>query len=193
MGERRISQIRSPTYEVWRKCGGARDAHYCLLMCPLAISSFNCVTDMPVDVGSEPPRMPSSKPKALDVCDGGPCRHWADRHVRGSAGGARQVPSQSKRREAGLSCESLSAGDEGWVIVELTVAPSGSVTDARVIGSKCSALNAAALTAVRASRSREEGDPAAPSTGSGQAANRQARPDVIALTAVRRFSSRRSR
>jgi TonB family protein len=46
--------------------------------------------------------------------------------------------------------ESLSAGDEGWVIVDLTVAPSGSVTDARVIGSKCPALNEAALTAVRA-------------------------------------------
>jgi outer membrane biosynthesis protein TonB len=33
--------------------------------------------------------------------------------------------------------KSLSAGDEGVVIVELKVDPSGSVTDARVMWSKC--------------------------------------------------------
>jgi TonB family protein len=48
--------------------------------------------------------------------------------------------------------ESLSAGDEGVVVVELKVGASGSVTDARVIWSKCPALNESALTAVRAWR-----------------------------------------
>jgi TonB family protein len=48
--------------------------------------------------------------------------------------------------------ESLSAGDEGAVIIELKVDASGSVTDARVIWSKCAALNESALTAVRAWR-----------------------------------------
>src|SRR5688572_6397047 len=44
---------------------------------------------------------------------------------------------------------SLSAGDEGVVVVELRVDASGSVADARVIWSKCPALNESALTATR--------------------------------------------
>jgi TonB family protein len=44
---------------------------------------------------------------------------------------------------------SLAAGDEGAVLVELSVAASGSVADARVIWSKCPALDEAALKAVR--------------------------------------------
>jgi TonB family protein len=67
---------------------------------------------------------------------------------------AQVAPARSPRRVKDVKpvypAESLSAGDEGWVIVDLTVAPSGSVTDAHVIGSKCPALNEAALTAVRA-------------------------------------------
>jgi len=45
--------------------------------------------------------------------------------------------------------QSLSAGDEGVVTVELKVDASGSVRDARVLGSTCSALNDSALTATR--------------------------------------------
>ena len=45
--------------------------------------------------------------------------------------------------------QSLAAGDEGVVIVELKVAVSGEVTDARVLRSECRVLNEAALTAVR--------------------------------------------
>jgi TonB family protein len=45
--------------------------------------------------------------------------------------------------------ESLAAGDEGIVVIELKVGPSGSVAHARVIWSQCPALSEAALTAVR--------------------------------------------
>jgi len=45
--------------------------------------------------------------------------------------------------------ESLSAGDEGVVLVELKVDASGLVTDARVLRSKCPALNESALEAAR--------------------------------------------
>jgi TonB family protein len=45
--------------------------------------------------------------------------------------------------------QSLAAGDEGVVIVELKVDPSGSVADARVLRSKCPALNEPALKAAR--------------------------------------------
>jgi len=44
---------------------------------------------------------------------------------------------------------SLAAGDEGAVLVELSVAASGLVTDARVLWSKCPALDEAAVKAVR--------------------------------------------
>jgi TonB family protein len=44
---------------------------------------------------------------------------------------------------------SLAAGDEGVVIVELKVGTSGTVTDARVLGSRCPALNESALKAAR--------------------------------------------
>jgi len=46
--------------------------------------------------------------------------------------------------------KSLEAGDEGAVLIELKIGSSGRVTDARVVWSKCSALNEAALTAARA-------------------------------------------
>jgi TonB family protein len=45
--------------------------------------------------------------------------------------------------------ESLTAGHEGMVIVELQVDASGSVTDARVLWSNCASLNEAALKATR--------------------------------------------
>src|SRR5215470_11104775 len=45
--------------------------------------------------------------------------------------------------------QSLAAGDEGVVTVELKVDASGSVRGARVLGSTCSALNDSALTATR--------------------------------------------
>jgi TonB family protein len=44
---------------------------------------------------------------------------------------------------------SLVAGDEGVVLVELIVGASGSVTDARMLWSKCRALDEAALKAAR--------------------------------------------
>ena len=45
--------------------------------------------------------------------------------------------------------QSLSAGDEGVVLVELKLDAFGSVTDARVLWSKCSRLNESALKATR--------------------------------------------
>jgi periplasmic protein TonB len=45
--------------------------------------------------------------------------------------------------------KSVMAGDEGVVVVELKVDASGSVSDARVLWSKCSALNESALKATR--------------------------------------------
>jgi TonB family protein len=48
--------------------------------------------------------------------------------------------------------QSLAAGDEGVVIVELKVDASGTVTDARVLSSKCPALNESALKATRSWR-----------------------------------------
>jgi TonB family protein len=44
---------------------------------------------------------------------------------------------------------SLARGDEGAVIIEFTVNSSGHVKDARVVWSKCAALNDAAVTSVR--------------------------------------------
>jgi TonB family protein len=58
-------------------------------------------------------------------------------------------PRKIKDAAPAYPTKSLSAGDEGIVVVELKVAASGSVADARVIWSKCPALNDAALTAVR--------------------------------------------
>jgi TonB family protein len=48
--------------------------------------------------------------------------------------------------------QSLAAGDEGVVIVELKVDASGTVTDARVLSSRCPALNESALKATRSWR-----------------------------------------
>jgi protein TonB len=45
--------------------------------------------------------------------------------------------------------KSLQVGDEGWVLIEMSVAPSGNVSDVHVLGSSCAALNDAAVTAVR--------------------------------------------
>jgi TonB family protein len=44
--------------------------------------------------------------------------------------------------------ESLQTGDEGGVLVELTVTPSGTVGQVRVLRSECKRLEQAALTAV---------------------------------------------
>ena len=48
--------------------------------------------------------------------------------------------------------QSLTAGDEGVVIIELKVDASGTVTDARVLSSGCPALNESALKATRSWR-----------------------------------------
>jgi TonB family protein len=45
--------------------------------------------------------------------------------------------------------ESLQAGDEGTVLLELSVTASGTIGDARVIWSRCQRLDGAALAAVR--------------------------------------------
>lgn len=45
--------------------------------------------------------------------------------------------------------ESLQAGDEGWVILELSVTASGTVGEVVTLGSSCKRLEQAALTAVR--------------------------------------------
>jgi TonB family protein len=45
--------------------------------------------------------------------------------------------------------ESLHAGDEGVVLLELNVTPSGTVGQARVLWSQCKRLEQAALTAAR--------------------------------------------
>jgi TonB family protein len=45
--------------------------------------------------------------------------------------------------------ESLHAGDEGVVVLELSVTTSGTVGEARVLWSQCTRLDQAALTAVR--------------------------------------------
>jgi TonB family protein len=45
--------------------------------------------------------------------------------------------------------ESLQAGDEGVVLLELNVTPSGTVGQARVIWSECKRVEQAALTAAR--------------------------------------------
>jgi TonB family protein len=44
---------------------------------------------------------------------------------------------------------SLEAGDEGVVLVELSITPSGTVGQARILWSQCKRLEQAALTAVR--------------------------------------------
>ena len=48
--------------------------------------------------------------------------------------------------------QSLAAGDEGVVIVELKVDDSGTVTDARILSSRCPALNESGLKATRSWR-----------------------------------------
>jgi TonB family protein len=45
--------------------------------------------------------------------------------------------------------ESLQAGDEGVVVLELNVTPSGTVGQARILWSQCKRLEQAALTAAR--------------------------------------------
>jgi TonB family protein len=60
-----------------------------------------------------------------------------------------KVPRKIKDVKPVYPPQSLTAGDEGVIVVELKVEASGSVTNARVIWSKCSALNDAALKAVR--------------------------------------------
>ena len=58
-------------------------------------------------------------------------------------------PRKLKDVKPAYPARSLVAGDEGAVLVELSVGASGSVTDARVVWSKCPALDEAALKAAR--------------------------------------------
>ena len=60
------------------------------------------------------------------------------------------APRKTKDVKPVYPSPSLTAGDEGVVVLELKVEASGSVMGARVIWSKCPALNDAALKAVRA-------------------------------------------
>jgi TonB family protein len=58
--------------------------------------------------------------------------------------------------------ESLQAGDEGMVIVELSVTAGGAVGEARILWSQCKRLDQAALTAVQQwqfSQARVNGSP----------------------------------
>jgi TonB family protein len=61
-----------------------------------------------------------------------------------------KAPRKIKDVKPVYPAQSLLVGDEGVVVVELKVDIFGSVTDARVLWSKCPALNESALKAVRA-------------------------------------------
>jgi TonB family protein len=62
-----------------------------------------------------------------------------------------QVPTPPKIKDVRpvYPRESLQAGDEGVVLVELSVTTSGTVGQARILWSQCKRLDQAALTAVR--------------------------------------------
>jgi len=63
-----------------------------------------------------------------------------------------KAPRKTKDVQPVYPEQSLAAGDEGVVIVELKVDASGTVTDARVLSSRCPALNESALKATRSWR-----------------------------------------
>ena len=68
-----------------------------------------------------------------------------------SAVASGQVPAPRKMKdvEPAYPRESLQDGDEGRVILELSVTTSGMVGQARLLGSHCTRLEQATLTAVR--------------------------------------------
>jgi TonB family protein len=59
------------------------------------------------------------------------------------------APRKTKNVRPVYPRESLQAGDEGVVLVELSVMPSGTVGQARILWSQCKRLEEAAVTAVR--------------------------------------------
>jgi TonB family protein len=61
-----------------------------------------------------------------------------------------KTPRKTKDVQPVYPPSSLDAGDEGAVLVELKIGTSGAVADARVLWSRCPALNEAALTTARA-------------------------------------------
>jgi len=73
----------------------------------------------------------------------------ANRPVESDAAQGVSSPRKVKDVQPVYPAQSLSSGDEGVVIVELKVDASGSVTDARVLWSKCPVLNEPALKATR--------------------------------------------
>jgi TonB family protein len=64
---------------------------------------------------------------------------------------AGQVPAPRRIKDVRpvYPSESLQAGDEGVILVELNVTPSGTVGQVRLLRSECKRLEQAALTAVR--------------------------------------------
>ena len=65
------------------------------------------------------------------------------------ASGQRGAPRKIRDVAPVYPRESLQAGDEGWIILELNVTDLGAVGDVRILGSSCKRLDGAALTAVR--------------------------------------------
>lgn len=65
------------------------------------------------------------------------------------AEGQLRAPRKIKDVKPTYPRESLEAGDESAFLIELSVSPSGTVTDARQLRSECKRLEQAALTAVR--------------------------------------------
>ena len=89
-----------------------------------------------------------------------------------------QVPVPRKIKDARpvYPRESLRAGDEGVVLVELSVTPAGTIGQARILWSRCERLNQAALTAARLPsdyRLDSKGEPAESVPADGQ--NRRSR------------------
>jgi TonB family protein len=68
-----------------------------------------------------------------------------------ASGQVSSIPTPRKIRHAKpvYPRESLQAGDEAVVLVELTITASGTVGDSRILWSACQRLDKAALTAVR--------------------------------------------
>ena len=65
------------------------------------------------------------------------------------ADGQLRTPRKTKDVSPVYPRESLEAGDEGVILLELKVSPSGTVTDALILRSECKRLEQAAVTAAR--------------------------------------------
>ncbi len=61
----------------------------------------------------------------------------------------RRTPRKTKDVSPVYPRESLEAGDESAFVIELSVSPAGTVTEARLLRTECKRLEQAALTAVR--------------------------------------------